>query len=176
MLQTRLALAALFFSACALPALAQSVAAELVADLDSGQNLRWSNRAENLTTLNGVALFSIYDRTHGVELWVTKGNADTRLLGDICPGSCSSSPREFRSDRSELFFLANDGFVADWDGEWHHHIHPVADIEWLELRASSEEWLVSLLGKHSIPYSREAGVVRVWGYVRPGSQPSWHGA
>lgn len=72
--------------------------------------------------------------------------------------------------------LANDGFVADWDGEWHHHIHPVADIEWLELRASSEEWLVSLLGKHSIPYSREAGVVRVWGYVRPGSQPSWHGA
>jgi hypothetical protein len=72
--------------------------------------------------------------------------------------------------------FANDGFVGQWDGEWHYHIHPAAEIEWLELRASSEEWLVALLCTHSIPYSREAGVVRVWGYVRPGHQPLWHGA
>jgi hypothetical protein len=72
--------------------------------------------------------------------------------------------------------LANGDFVADWDGEWHYHINPVAEIEWVELRANSEQWLVTMLNAHSIPYSLEAGVVRVWGYVRPGAQPSWQGA
>ena len=121
MLQTRLALAALFLSACAFPALAQPVTAELVADLATSPNLRWSSDSENYRTLDGVAFFTTYDRTHGVEPWATKGNAETRLLGDICPGPCTSSPREFRSDGSELFFLANDGFdssiLYSTDGE-----------------------------------------------------------
>jgi hypothetical protein len=63
-------------------------------------------------------------------------------------------------------------YVTDWDGEWHYHIHPVTEIEWVELRADSEEWLMDVLKRHNIPYSVELGTVRVWGYTRPGTQLS----
>lgn len=69
--------------------------------------------------------------------------------------------------------FAPPGFVTEWDGEWYHHIHPVADLEWVELRAASAEWLIATLRKHSIPFSEEQGVPRVWGYTRPGPQPFW---
>jgi hypothetical protein len=66
------------------------------------------------------------------------------------------------------------GFVTEWDGEWYYHIHPVAELEWVELRAASPEWLIATLRKHSIPFSEEEqGVPRVWGYTRPGPQPCW---
>lgn len=67
--------------------------------------------------------------------------------------------------------FAPSGFVTEWDGEWYHHIHPVAELEWVELRAVSSEWLIATLRKHSIPFSEEQGVPRVWGYTRPGPQP-----
>ena len=64
-------------------------------------------------------------------------------------------------------------FVTEWDGEWYYHIHPVAELEWVELRAKSLDWLLGVLKKHSIPYSIEEGILRVWGYTRPGKQPCW---
>ena len=69
--------------------------------------------------------------------------------------------------------FAVEDFVTAWDGEWYCHIHPVAEIEWLEIRSRSPEWLDGVLRKHGIPFSIEAGSVRVWGYTRPGVQPHW---
>lgn len=69
--------------------------------------------------------------------------------------------------------LAPPEFCTDWDGEFYYHVHPIADIEWMELQAASAFWLREALLRHNIPYSVEAGVVRVWGYTLPGIQPEW---
>lgn len=69
--------------------------------------------------------------------------------------------------------FAPEGFCTEWDGEFYFHMYPVADLEWIDLQASSQDWLRAALRRHSIPYSLEAGIVRVWGYTRPGSQPDW---
>ena len=69
--------------------------------------------------------------------------------------------------------FAPPGFVTEWDGEWNCHIHPVAELEWVELRAASPQWLHETLRKRNIPFSEEQGVVRVWGYTQPGAQPCW---
>jgi hypothetical protein len=69
--------------------------------------------------------------------------------------------------------FAPPGYCTEWDGEFYYHIHPVADIEWIELKATSQEWLRDTLRGHNIPFSVEDGVVRVWGYTRPGVQPEW---
>ncbi|MBJ7311117.1 DUF6678 family protein [Rugamonas sp. CCM 8940] len=84
-----------------------------------------------------------------------------------------TAPREqARRFRARSVFAAPD-FYTNWDGEFYYHIHPVADIEWLELKSTSQEWLRKTLRGHNIPYSVEDGVVRVWGYTRPGPQPEW---
>lgn len=36
--------------------------------------------------------------------------------------------------RARSVFAAPD-FYPGWDGDFYYHIHPVADIEWLELKA-----------------------------------------
>ncbi|MDQ0740253.1 DUF6678 family protein [Pseudomonas sp. W4I3] len=69
--------------------------------------------------------------------------------------------------------LAPSGYCTDWDGDWHYHIHPVAEIEWIELRAVSLDWLLSILRKHNFPFSIEGETPRVWGYTRLGMQPVW---
>lgn len=63
--------------------------------------------------------------------------------------------------------------LAGWDRDWHNHIHPVAEIEWIELRAVSLDWLLSTLRKYNLPFSLEEGTPCVWGYTRPGTQPLW---
>jgi hypothetical protein len=74
--------------------------------------------------------------------------------------------------RARSVFAPPD-FCTEWEGEFHYHMHPVADIEWLELKARSQEWLQNTLRGHNIPFSVEDGTVRVWGYTRPGRQPEW---
>ncbi|GKS83566.1 hypothetical protein AVMA1855_05460 [Acidovorax sp. SUPP1855] len=69
--------------------------------------------------------------------------------------------------------FAPPGFCTAWDGEFYYHLHPVAEWEWIELQAASVQWLQEVLKRHGIPYSVEAGVIRVWGYTRPGPQPDW---
>ncbi|MBK5410820.1 hypothetical protein JFU58_20025 [Pseudomonas sp. TH34] len=69
--------------------------------------------------------------------------------------------------------LAPSDYCTDWDREWHYHIHPVEEIEWIELKAVSLDWLLSTLRKHNLPFSLEDGVPRVWGYTRPSMQPLW---
>jgi len=74
--------------------------------------------------------------------------------------------------RTRSVFAPPD-FVTDWDGEWFYHIHPVAEIEWIDLQSNSNDWLLATLKKHNIPCSGEQGALRVWGYTRPGTQPCW---
>lgn len=81
-------------------------------------------------------------------------------------------PEQAPTFRARSVF-APPGFQTDWDGEFYYHMHPVADIEWLELKATSQDWLSETLHGINIPYSIEDGVVRVWGYTRPGMQPDW---
>ena len=80
-----------------------------------------------------------------------------------------------------------------WDAEWCYHIRPFHTIEWLEIgfvnpkqssgrawapltaaeRADAEARLRATLLAVGAPFSVEGGMVRVWGYTRPGAQPVW---
>ncbi|HEX6904874.1 MAG TPA: ELWxxDGT repeat protein [Thermoanaerobaculia bacterium] len=58
----------------------------------------------------GTVFFTASDEIHGAELWRTDGTeAGTRLVADICPGSCESIPQSFMAVGELLFFLADDG-------------------------------------------------------------------
>jgi hypothetical protein len=74
--------------------------------------------------------------------------------------------------RTRSVFAPPD-YVTDWDGEWFYHIHPVAEIEWIDLQSNSNDWLLATLKMHNIPCSSEQGTLRVWGYTRRGMQPCW---
>lgn len=52
-------------------------------------------------------VFSANDGVHGAEPWITDGTpAGTRLLRDLCPGACGSSPSERVPLGSRLIFAA----------------------------------------------------------------------
>jgi ELWxxDGT repeat protein len=58
----------------------------------------------------GLAFFAVSDGLRGSELWRSDGTAaGTFLLGDLCPGICSSSPRSLTALGSRVFFIAEDG-------------------------------------------------------------------
>jgi len=58
----------------------------------------------------GSAYFTATDGIHGSELWASDGTpAGTRLVADICPGSCSSIPDSLTVVGGQVFFLADDG-------------------------------------------------------------------
>jgi ELWxxDGT repeat protein len=47
---------------------------------------------------------------YGTEIWRSDGTlAGTRLLADVCPGSCSSNPGSLTISNGRLFFTADDG-------------------------------------------------------------------
>jgi ELWxxDGT repeat protein len=88
----------------------------LVADLDTTpvaadafppyltQPIEWAE-------LGGVLYFAADDGRHGVELWRTNGALrGTRMVADLCPGPCSSSPKELIAFKGRLAFNATDGF------------------------------------------------------------------
>ena len=50
--------------------------------------------------------------------------------------------------RARSVFAPPD-FCTAWDGEFYYHIHPVADLEWMELQAASATWLRDSLQRHS---------------------------
>jgi ELWxxDGT repeat protein len=58
-----------------------------------------------------TVFFPASDGINGLELWGSDGTAaGTRLIADICPGSCASFPRSFAVVGTKLFFVADDGF------------------------------------------------------------------
>jgi hypothetical protein len=69
-----------------------------------------------------------------------------------------------------------------WDGEWFYHPRPYESIEWLEVecfplpptqRSECRKRIAHTLPAHSIPFSIENGVMRIWGYLRSGCTPRW---
>jgi hypothetical protein len=80
-----------------------------------------------------------------------------------------------------------------WDGEWYYHLYPWKDLEWVDIKCSHREGppykgpiplsdeeqrsvsaeIRATLKENSIPFSIEGGLVRVWGYTRPGVNPEW---
>jgi len=53
-------------------------------------------RGNSFTTIGDLIYFAGDDSQHGDEPWVTDGTPEgTRRLGDVCPGTCSSSPGFF---------------------------------------------------------------------------------
>ncbi len=59
----------------------------------------------------GTAVFlPAADGIHGSELWRTDGTeAGTRLVADICPGSCAATPQYLTLAGGQVFFVADDG-------------------------------------------------------------------
>ena len=102
----------LFFS-CVLSAWAQP--AHLVKDLnttrsrgiDSDLSLFPQN---SIVALGRTVFFSASDEIHGSELWRSDGTkAGTRLVADLCSGSCASTPRNLTAVGGLVFFTADDG-------------------------------------------------------------------
>jgi ELWxxDGT repeat protein len=74
-----------------------SLAPYLVRDIRPGADSSMSDAyAGQFFPFRGRVLFVADDGTHGLGLWATDGTAEgTRLVADICPGSCSSNPTWF---------------------------------------------------------------------------------
>jgi ELWxxDGT repeat protein len=65
---------------------------------------------ENLVAMGTAVFLGASDGIHGSELWRTDGTeAGTRLVTDICPGSCASTPQSLTAVGGQIFFLADDG-------------------------------------------------------------------
>jgi ELWxxDGT repeat protein len=62
---------------------------------------------------HGQVLLQGTDETSGTELWATDGTpAGTRLVADLCPGDCSSSPVVLGKVQGALLRQAHDGMDA----------------------------------------------------------------
>jgi ELWxxDGT repeat protein len=65
---------------------------------------------DSFAALGGTVFFAASDGIHGVELWQTDGSeAGTRLVADVCPGSCASIPRNITAAGGWVYFMADDG-------------------------------------------------------------------
>jgi len=106
------ALSALLTATAPLAAGADGVAYR-VADINPGpatggtDNYFFSTR---FVILGDRALFAADDGVHGTELWATDGTAaGTVMVADICPGVCSSIPREIVIAGDRAYFAGDDG-------------------------------------------------------------------
>ncbi len=106
-------LSCLLFFSCVLPARAQP--AHLVKDLnttrsrgiDSDLSLFPQN---SIVALGRTVFFSASDEIHGSELWRSDGTKiGTRLVADLCSGSCASNPHNLTAVGRWIFFTADDG-------------------------------------------------------------------
>jgi ELWxxDGT repeat protein len=61
-----------------------------------------------IAAAGGAVFLAASDGIHGTEPWRTDGTeAGTRLIADVCPGSCASFPRSFTTAGNLVFFLAD---------------------------------------------------------------------
>jgi ELWxxDGT repeat protein len=101
---------------CFLAAAVQAQPAFQVTDLNTTRSggilseTGWEYVQDSFATQGGTVFFAASDGIHGVELWQTDGSeAGTRLVADVCPGSCSSIPRNITAAGGSVFFMADDG-------------------------------------------------------------------
>ena len=69
-----------------------------------------------MTSLSGRVFFAASTSARGLKLWSTDGTGPgTRLVRDLCPGSCSSEPRRFSELEGKLLFVTGDFFrITFW--------------------------------------------------------------
>jgi ELWxxDGT repeat protein len=115
--------------------------------------------SDNSVILGSTFFFVADDGIRGSELWRTDGtDAGTRLVADICPGSCASSPRKLTVVGGLIFFMADDGIhgrelwksdgtpagtvlIADLTPEDHYGgTDPLAELNGLLLFAGPTSW------------------------------------
>ncbi|HEX4960346.1 MAG TPA: ELWxxDGT repeat protein [Thermoanaerobaculia bacterium] len=91
---------------------AQAQPAHLVADLNTTvpQHPAFIYTFQQLTALGNAFFFVADEGAYGAEVWRSDGTlAGTRLLKDVCPGSCPSNPSSLTVSNGSLFFTADDG-------------------------------------------------------------------
>lgn len=92
-------------AALARPSAAASPPAFRIADIETSVDTRGSSSPLLQARLGDWLYFSATDSLHGEELWRTDGTAaGTQLVADICPGRCSSHPRNITAGAGRLFF------------------------------------------------------------------------
>ncbi|HEV8580370.1 MAG TPA: ELWxxDGT repeat protein [Thermoanaerobaculia bacterium] len=65
---------------------------------------------DSFAAMGGTVFFAASDGIHGFELWRSDGTmAGTRLVADVCPGSCASTPQRITVVGGTVFFVADDG-------------------------------------------------------------------
>ncbi|HEX5716667.1 MAG TPA: ELWxxDGT repeat protein, partial [Thermoanaerobaculia bacterium] len=75
----------------------------------TGGTWQWPFEAP-FVEMGGVLYFTSSDGIHGTELWRTDGTAaGTRMVKDVCPGSCASWIFRLAVWGSSLYFSADDG-------------------------------------------------------------------
>ena len=94
-----------------LPAAGMGQTASLVKDLTPGTFADASSSPRQFLAVGNKVFFTAQNQSfNDQELWVTDGSPEgTQLLGDLCPGSCSSGPSFLGSARGLLFFTAVTG-------------------------------------------------------------------
>jgi len=84
-----------------------------VADLNTtvAQHSSFIYTHQKLSALGSQFFFVADDAgAYGAEIWRSDGTlAGTRLLADVCSGSCSSNPSSLTISNGKLFFTADDG-------------------------------------------------------------------
>jgi hypothetical protein len=64
------------------------------------------------------------------------------------------------------------GWADGWDREWFYHPRPWETIEWREIDPDCRvEQILASLKEVGVPVTVEAGLVRIWGWLRPGINP-----
>ncbi len=95
------------------PALAGAAQPVQVADLNTRADNGSGLAATEMLDIDGVLYFVARDAAHGRELWRSQGTSGTtRLVRDICPGPCDSSPEALAELDGDLYFFASDGITG----------------------------------------------------------------
>src|SRR5215207_3735425 len=96
---------------------AQAQPAFLVKDLNTthsegiGSEYSPNTYWDSSVAMGEIVFFGASDGIHGFELWRSDGTpVGTRLVADVCPGSCASLPRNLAVAGGKVFFVADDGF------------------------------------------------------------------
>jgi ELWxxDGT repeat protein len=89
---------------------AQAQPAHLVRDINPAVPQHQSSIDREMVALGNAFFMTADDGVYGTEVWKSDGTpAGTRILKDICPGSCPSNPSFLTVSDGLLFFAADDG-------------------------------------------------------------------
>jgi ELWxxDGT repeat protein len=109
----------LFIAVALLPLPAWSQTASLTRDINILADDPLSSYPSGMLAAGGKLFFSAAEDGSGSEPWVSDGTpAGTQMLGDLCPGTCSSSPIFLGSAGDVAVFSARADYVHGRQGLW----------------------------------------------------------